>query len=141
LEDEIMMDFNAGDLIKEIKAEVADEVKKIVKDTVRDIIDASPTPLNSAGYSRGSYVKSHRVALDHADESVSMVPEGEVDEGAVDTAREQIDKVDELIKDDPIVTVVISNNVEHAIDVETGDSWQKTPGYHPYEKAAQKLQD
>lgn len=135
-----MMNFNVNDIIKEINDEVTNEVKKIVKDTVKDIIEASPTPQNSAGYSRGSYVKSHRVALDQADTSVSMVPEGEVDEGAVDTAMELLDKVDELIKD-PIVTVVISNNVDHALDVETGDNWKKTPGYHVYEKAAAKLQD
>jgi len=135
-----MMNFNAKDLIQQIKDEVTNEVKKIVKDTIKDVIDASPTPQNSAGYSRGSYVKSHRVALDQADTSVSMIPEGEEDYDAAETAREQIDKVDELIKE-PIVTVVISNNVDHALDVETGDNWNQTPGYHPYEKAAAKLQD
>lgn len=132
------MEFDANSLIQELNDQITKEVKEIVKDTIREVVEASPTPQNSAGFSVGSYVRSHRVALDQADDSYDMVPEGEVDEQAASKAMELINKVDDLIKE-PCVRVVISNNVPHALDVETGENWQKTPGYEPYAKAEQKL--
>jgi len=131
-----MMNFDVQLMIDQINGEIVDKVKDAVQQVFSDVVDFSPTPGNSAGEcSKGSYVLSHRVAFDNADNSITEVehitPEAESEARAYGAA-----KIESMITK-PDVTVVISNNVGHALDVEIGENWSRTPGYHTYEGAAQ----
>ena len=131
-----MMNFDAQLMIDQINEEIVDKVKDVVQQVFSDVVDFSPTPMNNVGgFSEGSYVLSHRVALDNADNSITEVEN--FTPGAEDEARAYgAAKIESMITK-PDVTVVISNSVGHALDVEIGENWVKTPGYHTYEKATQ----
>ena len=132
------MKFNAFAMMDWVNDELTSEVKKIVEEVVSDVIDFSPTPERSK-YSEGSYVLSHRVALDSADNSFTEVS-APVTMAAEEAFANCINKIDDLIKS-PIVRVIISNNVGHALAVETGMVWKSHAPYHVYEKATAKLME
>jgi len=135
-----MTGFDAESFMAKIKDELTQEVKKIVHDVYDDILTFSPSPEGSVGgTSKGSYIKSHRVALDTPDTSVSMVEGDDPDPMAtVVAAVSGHEEIDEIITR-PDVTVVISNSVEHALDVEIGENWTYVPGYQVYAKAEASL--
>lgn len=135
-----MMNFDVNVIIDQVKGEVVKELKEIVLDAFDDVVAFSPTPQNNVGgFSEGSYVLSHRIALNSVDDSITEVdaPDQSADLEARAYAYAEVQKI---IKDIDS-TVVISNSIDYALDVEIGENWSRTPGYHTYEKATQAIME
>lgn len=134
------MNFDVNAIVDQINGEVVEELKEIVLDAFDDVVEFSPTPLNNVGgFSEGSYVLSHRIALDSADDSVTEV-DNPNESADLEARAYAYAKVQSLIKDID-VTVVISNNIDYALDVEIGENWSLTPGYGTYEKATHSIME
>lgn len=119
---------------EKIKDNVVEAVREVAAEAFRQIVGFSPTPQNSdAGYSRGSYVLSHRIAINKVDSSTTVVPgaRGDKDYGAASKAMGQISNLDGLKLGD---TAFISNSLPYAHKVEYL-GWHSRSPYNTFEKA------
>ena len=129
--------------IDDLEVEVRKCVRDVAKETFKQVVHASPTPVDSKGYSVGSYVLSHNVTFTGAAD-VNIVELTSEDVGAANKALAKANKIKLL---DIVLgnNVVISNSTKYNNFVEY-TSWfgegpkgpyHGTPPYAPYRNAYQ----
>jgi hypothetical protein len=111
--------------IVDVENDIDDFRNQIAEDLVKRIIARSPVQT-------GSYVLSHRVGADGADNSIAMRPDTYIEQNP-DGLRTQVlaDLAAEIKRVPKGVSIYVSNSVGHAPNVEY-IGWKRRGPYHVY---------